>query len=45
MKKNNYNIVASSKELYIHKNTLAFQFNKIRDRLDRNPIYKYFTYS
>ena len=37
LEKNNYNMVTSSKELYIHKNTLAFQFNKIRDRLDRNP--------
>jgi carbohydrate diacid regulator len=37
LKKNNYNMVTSSKELYIHKNTLAFQLNKIRDKLDRNP--------
>jgi carbohydrate diacid regulator len=35
---NNYNLVASSKELYLHKNTLVFRLNKIRDFLHLDPI-------
>ena len=35
---NNYNMVESSKELFIHKNTLVFRFNKIRERFDLNPM-------
>ncbi len=38
LERNNYNLVASSKELYIHKNTLIFRLNKIRDFLGLNPI-------
>ena len=38
LKKNNYNMVTSSRDLYMHKNTLVFQFNKIRDRLNMNPL-------
>lgn len=38
LKKNNYNLVTSSKELYIHKNTLTFRFDKIKDALNMNPI-------
>ena len=38
LKKNNYNMVTSSRDLYMHKNTLFFQFNKIRDRLNMNPL-------
>lgn len=37
LKKNNYNMVTSSRDLYMHKNTLVFQFNKIRDRLNMHP--------
>lgn len=36
--RNNYNFNASSKELYIHKNTLVFRYNKIREMLDVNPM-------
>ena len=38
LQKNNYNFNASSKELYIHKNTLVFRFNKIRELLGVNPM-------
>ncbi len=38
LERNNYNLVASSKELYIHKNTLIFRLNKIRDFLGLNPV-------
>ncbi len=37
---NNYNLVESSKELFIHKNTMIFRFNKIREWLDMNPMNK-----
>jgi carbohydrate diacid regulator len=37
---NNYNLVESSKELFIHKNTFIFHFNKIREKLDLNPMQK-----
>lgn len=38
LQKNNYNFNASSRELYIHKNTLVFRFNKIRELLGINPM-------
>lgn len=38
LERNNYNLVSSSKELYLHKNTLIFRLNKIRDFLQLNPI-------
>ena len=38
LKKNNYNMAASSAELYIHKNTLAFRFDKIRNKFNLNPL-------
>ena len=38
LQKNNYNFNISSKELYVHKNTLVFRFNKIRELLGVNPM-------
>ena len=34
---NNFNIVRSSKELYIHKNTLMYRLEKIKKEFDLNP--------
>ncbi|WP_077611275.1 CdaR family transcriptional regulator [Clostridium sp. Marseille-P2415] len=36
--KTNYNLVAASKELFMHKNTLLYRYNKIKDTLNINPI-------
>lgn len=38
LERNNYNLATSSKELYVHKNTLVFRLNKIREFLDANPL-------
>lgn len=38
--KTNYNISESSKEMFIHKNTLMYRFNKIRESLGVNPLIK-----
>lgn len=38
LKKNNYNMVTSSQELCLHKNTLIFRLEKIRTILNLNPI-------
>lgn len=38
LEKHNYNFVESSKELYLHKNTLFFRFNKIKNLLGKNPV-------
>ncbi|MBE5956122.1 MAG: CdaR family transcriptional regulator [Lachnospiraceae bacterium] len=38
LKKNNYNMVTASKDLYIHKNTLAFRLDKIRQEFNMNPL-------
>ena len=38
LSKHNYNLVSSSKELFVHKNTLLFRLNKIREFLGLNPI-------
>ena len=38
LERNNYNLASSSKEVYLHKNTLVFRLNKIRDFLNTNPI-------
>ncbi len=38
LKKNNYNMAAASKELFVHKNTLTFRFDKIRDQFNMNPV-------
>lgn len=35
---NNYNLEASSKALFIHKNTMAFRLDKIKNLLGINPI-------
>lgn len=34
----NYNLVSSSNKLYIHKNTLRYHYNKIREKLGIDPI-------
>lgn len=39
MKENNYNLVASSKEMFVHKNTLAFRMNKIKSVFNANPFH------
>jgi carbohydrate diacid regulator len=36
--KNNYNVLYSAKELYIHRNTLLFRLNKLKDMLNIDPI-------
>ncbi len=36
--KTNYNLVTASKELFVHKNTLLYRYNKIKDTLNINPI-------
>lgn len=38
LQENNYNLSESSKKLYIHKNTLIFRLNKIRECFDMNPL-------
>lgn len=34
----NYNLGEASKELFVHKNTLVLQFNKIREAMGINPL-------
>ncbi len=36
--KTNYNLVTASKELYVHKNTLLYRYNKLKDTLNINPM-------
>ncbi len=36
--RNNYNLNESSRELYIHKNTLIFRYNKIKNMFQVNPM-------
>lgn len=36
--KNNYNVLYSAKELYIHRNTLLFRLNKLKDTLNIDPV-------
>ena len=38
LKKHNYNMVSSSKDLYIHKNTLTFRLDKIKQAFNLNPV-------
>ncbi len=38
LSENNYNVVNTSKVLYIHRNTVLFRLNKIKDALNINPI-------
>ena len=35
---NNYSMQESAKRLYIHKNTLAFRLDKIKNQLGLNPM-------
>lgn len=39
--RNNYNVVNSAKELYIHRNTLLFRINKLNALLNIDPISNY----
>lgn len=34
----NYNLTAAARDLYMHKNTFSYQFNKIKEKLNLNPI-------
>lgn len=36
--RNNYNIVRSSKELFVHKNTLMYRLTKIKNEFDIDPV-------
>lgn len=38
MEETNNNMVQSSKQLHMHKNTLVYQYNKIRQQLGINPM-------
>lgn len=38
LSKNNYNVVNSAKELFIHRNTLVFRLNKMKEVLNIDPI-------
>ena len=40
LERNNYNLVDSSKELFIHKNTLVFRLNKLKVIFSINPLQK-----
>ena len=34
----NFNLTESAKHLYVHKNTMVYRYNKIKDMLDIDPI-------
>ena len=36
--RNNYNVVKASKELYVHRNTVIFRLNKLKEALNIDPI-------
>jgi carbohydrate diacid regulator len=38
LRKNNYNVVGCAKELFVHRNTVVFRLNKIRDLLKIDPM-------
>lgn len=38
LRNNNYNVVYSAKELFIHRNTMLFRLNKIKETLNIDPI-------
>lgn len=40
LNENNYNVVYSAKVLYIHRNTLLFRLNKLKEMLNIDPIAK-----
>ncbi len=42
MTNNNYNLIETSKELFIHRNTLVFRLNKIKEYFNINPIQNYY---
>jgi carbohydrate diacid regulator len=35
---NNYNIVSTSKDLHVHRNTISFRLNKLKDSLNIDPL-------
>lgn len=41
MTTNNYNLIKTSNKLFIHRNTLVFRLNKIRDYFNLNPVQNY----
>ena len=38
LRNNNYNVVYSAKELYIHRNTMVFRLNKLKESLNLDPV-------
>ncbi len=42
MTNNNYSLIETSKELFIHRNTLVFRLNKIKEYFNINPIQNYY---
>lgn len=38
LRNNNYNVVYSAKELFIHRNTMIFRLNKLKESLNLDPI-------
>jgi len=38
LRNNNYNVVYSAKELFIHRNTMVFRLNKFKEILSMDPI-------
>lgn len=38
LERHNYNLVESSRELFIHKNTLVFRLNKLKAMFAVNPL-------
>jgi carbohydrate diacid regulator len=34
----NFNLTEAAKKLYIHKNTMMYRYNKLKDMLDMDPI-------
>lgn len=40
LESNNYHLSESSKQLYLHKNTMAFRMNRIKERMDIDPLHE-----
>lgn len=36
--RNNFNLTGAARELYIHKNTMMYRYNKLKDLLDIDPV-------
>ena len=36
--RNNFNLTGAAKEMYIHKNTMMYRYNKLKDLLDIDPV-------